>query len=114
MPAGDFGSVVDDGGIRCVFQQMAGGVSSPALWKQQESAVSFNRYAGAFPQMALWKRREIVGVQKKSERAALWKLFHSFSLFCTEKSWTNGTRTHNDRTKTCSVTITPWSNALQN
>ena len=26
------------------------------------------------------------------------------------KSWTNGIRTHNDRTKTCSVTITPWSN----
>ena len=25
------------------------------------------------------------------------------------KGWTNGTRTHNDRTKTCSVTITPWS-----
>lgn len=27
-----------------------------------------------------------------------------------QKCWTNGTRTHNDRTKTCSVTITPWSN----
>ncbi len=26
------------------------------------------------------------------------------------RCWTNGTRTHNDRTKTCSVTITPWSN----
>ena len=33
--------------------------------------------------------------------------FHS--LLC---CWTNGTRTHNDRTKTCSVTITPWSNPL--